>query len=235
MDDEVVRLTLVGLPEGALQRRMQRLLVLVVALSGLGAILGAATASGVAGAVWGAMLAIVAALAFTPGRDRPVGVFVSNRRTVLAQDRWRHEPSTVELPSDAVTSAAIEAGADGFWVSTKVCRLRLAGRDGQVAGLDLTAIDPLAVRQILTEAGVPVSEEAASALLSGSSADHPRLWLPQALVVGVLFVFGGAFVLLTIPAWQDDGLSSGMGALGIGTVLVLAGEGLRRALFRRHG
>lgn len=153
---------------------------------------------------------MVAGFAFTPGRDRPVGLFVSKQATVVAQDRSRNEQSVVELPSDAIASGAIDAGDDSFWVAARMCRVSLSDRDGQVTALDLTAVDPLAARQVLVEAGIPVSVEAPSTDSSRSSAGQQRLWLLKALLVGVLLTFGGASVLLAIPASQDDGLGSGV-------------------------
>ena len=237
--DEQVRLTVVGLPEGALRRRMQRVLFIVIVLTMAAAILGAFSSGPYL--VWtvaGAFALIVFAFVLVPARDLPLGIVVSDRRVLLAQQRRRQDPKVVaELPPTSLSHVTMDANAERFWYSGRLCRLTMSGPDGVIAVIELVAFDPGAARILFDEAGIDVASPPTTAARrghsDGSGADV-RFWFPKAFVVGFLYFVGGGFLLLAIPVGLDEGPGSGIAVLGVAAVLLAAGEGLRRILFRRR-
>jgi hypothetical protein len=234
--DEQVSLTLVGVPHGAIRRRMQRMLVLVAALTSVGGMVGARTGPFMVWTLFGALVGVVIAFTTTPRRDLPLGAAVSDERVVVAQQRRGQEPVVLaELPAGSIREVSIQANAEPFWLAGRLTRLSLLGRESPIVTIELPNFDPAAARTLFLEAGVSVT---GTAVMSSSSSEparagEVRFWFPKAFVVGFLYFVGGAFVLLAIATALDEGVGNGAAVLGVAAVLLAAGEGLRRLLLRR--
>jgi hypothetical protein len=232
--DEQIRLTVIGLPEGAMRRSMQRMIGLVGLLTLTGAVVGASADEFVVGAVGGAMAGVVLSLALSQTRDLPLGVVASNKRVLLIQQRRGKAPQVVaERPPEALTRVAIDGNAEGFWYAGSLSRLTLSGHEGVIATLDLANVAPDAIRSLCREGGIELDESIAADRSSSSGPDGTiRFWFPKAFTVGLLYFIGGSFVVLAVAEGLDNGIGSGLVGLAMALALLGAGEGLRRVLLR---
>lgn len=228
IDDEAMRLVLVGTPEGAPRRRMQRVVVLVVLFGAAAGLLAARTGAPGGVTVVGTAIGVLLGFSLVPRRDRPTAVCLTTARTLVARaDRPEDDP-VVELPADAVTYVELTPDVEPFWVAGKVVEARLHGPAGITATLAMQGVEIDALRQVLEEAGVAHLDSPTPA-----PAGEVRFWLPKAFVVGLLLFVGGGFLLLAPVVFGDAGARDAVACAAVGAVLLLAGEGLRRVLFRR--
>ncbi len=215
---------------------MQRMLVFVIVLSTAGGLASANLGLPFVLTVLGSMAGVVLALALVPAGDLPVGMTMTDRRTVLAQQQRGDEPRVVAvLGAGSVQQATIDANPEPFWFAGRLTRVSFFGDAGLIAAIDLMAVDPVAARAALQETTIFVTDATGGqdGAASGSGGDVP-FWFIKAFFVGFLYFVGGGFVLLAVPVTSDEGLASGATALGVGAVLLAAGEGLRRLLLRRR-
>jgi hypothetical protein len=229
VEGEQIRLTLIGFPEGAPRRRTQRLLASAITLGCVGAFVGVSAGNGVVGGIAGTLSGAVLGLVVVPARDQRVGVVVSDRRVVRAQQCRHREPSVEERPRSSVSSATVAPDVERFW-SVNVSRVTLSGAGGTVAVLDLPAVGAESLQALLEEAGLEVT-------VSGSDAGPPgrvRFWFARAFLVGLLYFVGGGYVLLAVPVALDTGGRDALAVLGVAAIVLASAEGLRRLLLRRR-
>lgn len=164
IDGEVVRLTLVGWPEGRTVRFAQRFIacftvgVCVSAFLQLFADVSVALALpiGVAAAVL--IVLVWAGVRRSMGRpsDRQVGLLITSARVVIARAA-RPEPDLVLTTTpDAIRWARISTAESTWLHNTPITRVELGGEQGEVIDLEMLRVREDALRVILEEADIAI-------------------------------------------------------------------------------
>ena len=235
LPDEQVRLTLIGSPEGATVRNQRRTTVLLIVgmLVGLG--LGTATGRLMMWTAIGSLAAIlVAALSARPG-DLPIGVSLSDKRLIVAQQRRRAAPVvlTVRPPEDLAQVELRSAPSDFSGAGGHVIT-RLGVPSAALPTIEFPRMDPVAIVHVFTEAGVAVDSHLLPASGPGSQGQiftQSFGWMIRAFLAGFGYFVGVGLVLIS-GAMVLEGDATAAAMFGVGLVFALGAEGLRRLLFR---
>jgi hypothetical protein len=242
--DETVRMTIVGLPHGSLRRTTQRQLAFMT-LTMLALILGTEWRReplGIAVIVMTVFIVpAVAAQRTRPAGDLPLGVMVSDRRVVVAQQRRRAEPEIRRrLPAESASRITVADEVDERW-NPGVKRVTVSGSMSDVVTLDIAGIDRTALLAVLRESGLTLSADwldddaiargDLAATQSSVESNQPRFWVLRAFPAGLLYTIGVGTGLLAVLA-PSQTATQRVVALAIGIFAILAGDLVRRVLLR---
>lgn len=223
MDDETSRLHLTGWPTGAVRRRwlrmwtaMSMLLVLLLAVRP-DAWFGAAAAP----------ITMLIAL-YTPRRDRPIGVMITDRRVAIAQLAGRDRPPIViEHPAGSITFATLRHDPVTSGPRRAISRVELGGPSGALVALDMERFDPEALVLLLRETGIEVAQH-------DDGPPATRWWLGRSLLVSVIAIVGVSIVLAAGSALLDRHDAPAALGVTVGAAVLAGAAAAHRALFPRR-